>query len=117
MFTGISVNVILDAGHLCHVGFETEHGIVVIPTLYVRDADSLILQGSTGAGTARAVGSGRPLTVEVTHLDGIVAARSHFHHSINYRSAVIFCTNTEITDVVEKLRDMELLVEHITPVS
>jgi len=59
-------------------GVETEHGIVVIPTLYVRDGDSLILQGSTGAGMARAVRGGKPLTVEVTHLDGIVAARSHF---------------------------------------
>lgn len=110
-----SVHAILDAGYLCHVGFETDHGIVVIPTLYVRDGDTLILHGSTGAGMTRAVRAGKPLTVEVTHLDGIVAARSHFHHSINYRSAVAFGTSTEVTDVVEKLRGMELLVEHITP--
>lgn len=63
----------------------------------------------------RAVRNGKELTVEVTHLDGIVAARSHFHHSINYRSAVLFGRCTEITDVVEKLRGMELLVEHVTP--
>ena len=63
----------------------------------------------------RAVRNGKELTVEVTHLDGIVAARSHFHHSINYRSAVLFGKCTEITDVVEKLRGMELLVEHVTP--
>jgi len=110
-----TVNAILDAGYMCHVGFESEHGIVVIPTLYVRDGDSIILHGSTGAGMTRAVRAGKPLTVEVTHLDGIVAARSHFHHSINYRSAVVFGESTEITDVVAKLRGMELLVEHITP--
>jgi nitroimidazol reductase NimA-like FMN-containing flavoprotein (pyridoxamine 5'-phosphate oxidase superfamily) len=110
-----TVNEILDAGYMCHVGFESEHGIVVIPTLYVRDGNSIILHGSTGAGMTRAVRAEKPLTVEVTHLDGIVAARSHFHHSINYRSAVVFGKSVEITDVVEKLRGMELLVEHITP--
>jgi uncharacterized protein len=110
-----TVNAILDAGYMCHVGFETDHGIVVIPTLYVRDGDSVILHGSTGAGMTRAVRAGNPLTIEVTHIDGIVAARSHFHHSINYRSAVVFGESKEITDVVEKLRGMELLVEHITP--
>ena len=109
------MNAILDAGYLCHVGFETDHGIVVIPTLYVRDGDSIILHGSTGSGLSRAVRAGKPLTVEVTHVDGIVAARSHFHHSINYRSVVVFGKSTEITDVVSKLRGMELLVEHITP--
>ena len=110
-----SVNAVLDAGYVCHVGFESDHGIVVVPTLYVRDGDSIILHGSTGAGMTRAVRAGKPLTVEVTHLDGIVAARSHFHHSINYRSAVVFGRCTEISDVVAKLRGMELLVEHITP--
>lgn len=110
-----SVNAILDAGFLCHVAYEGPHGIVVIPTLYVRDGGSVILRGSTGAGMVRAVRNGKELTVEVTHLDGIVAARSHFHHSINYRSAVLFGRCTEITDVVEKLRGMELLVEHVTP--
>jgi hypothetical protein len=110
-----TTNAILDAGYLCHVGFENEHGKVVIPTLYVRDGDSIILHGSTGAGMTRAVRAGKPLTVEVTHLDGIVAARSHFHHSMNYRSVVVCGRCTEISDVVEKLRGMELLVEHITP--
>jgi nitroimidazol reductase NimA-like FMN-containing flavoprotein (pyridoxamine 5'-phosphate oxidase superfamily) len=110
-----TVNSILDAGFLCHVGYQGDHGIIVIPTLYVRDGDSVILHDSTGAGMVRAVRDGKELTVEVTHLDGIVAARSHFHHSINYRSAVLFGTSTEITDVVEKLQGMELLVEHITP--
>jgi len=114
-YDSATVNAILDAGYMCHVGFETDHGIVVIPTLYVRDGDSIILHGSTGAGMSRAVRAGKPLTFEVTHLDGIVAARSHFHHSINYRSAVVFGKSVEITDVVEKLRGMELLVEHITP--
>lgn len=110
-----SVNAILDAGFVCHVGYLGEHGVVVIPTLYVRDGDSIILHGSTAAGMTRAVRAGNPLTVEVTHLDGIVAARSHFHHSINYRSVVVFGECTEVTDVTEKLRGMELLVEHITP--
>ncbi len=110
-----TVNAILDAGFLCHVGYESDHGIVVIPTLYVRDGNSVILHGSTGAGMTRAVRNGKDLTVEVTHLDGIVTARSHFHHSINYRSAVLFGKSTEVTDVVEKLRGMELLVEHIAP--
>ena len=110
-----SVNAILDAGFFCHVAYEGPYGTVVIPTLYVRDGDSVILHGSTGAGMVRAVRNGKELTVEATHLDGVVAVRSHFHHSINYRSAVLFGRCTEITDVVEKLRGMELLVEHVTP--
>ena len=69
-----SINEILDAGFVCHVGFGSEHDIVVVPTLYVRDGDSVLLHGSTGAGMTRAVRNGKPLTVEVTHLDGIVAA-------------------------------------------
>lgn len=114
-YDSATVNAILDAGYVCHVGFESEHGIVVVPTLYVRDGDSILLHGSTGAGMTRAVRAGKPLTVEVTHLDGIVAARSHFHHSINYRSVVVFGESEEVSDVVAKLRGMELLVEHITP--
>ena len=94
------MQAILDAGYVCHVGFESEHGIVVVPTLYVRDGDSILLHGSTGAGMTRAVRAGKPLTVEVTHLDGIVAARSHFHHSINYRSVVVFGESEEVSDVV-----------------
>ncbi len=110
-----TLNDILDAGYMCHVGFDTEHGITVIPTLYVRDGNSIVLHGSTSSGMMRAVRAGKSLTIEVTHLDGIVAARSHFHHSINYRSAVVFGRSTEVSDVIEKLRGMELLVEHITP--
>ncbi len=109
------IHRILDGNFLCFLGITADHGPVVLPTLYARDGDSLILHGSTGAHTLRNAKAGNPVCVTVAQVDGIVAARSAFHHSINYHSVVAFGVATEITDVEEKLAAMETLTNHILP--
>lgn len=84
-----TIHSILDEGFVCHAGYVTDGRPVVIPTLYVRDGDRILLHGSNSMGLARAVRSGSPLSVAVTHVDGIVVARSAFNSSANYRSVVI----------------------------
>lgn len=83
------INSILDEGFICHVGYLAEGRPVVIPTLYARDGNRIILHGSTGSGITRAVRAGSPLSIAVTLIDGLVVARSAFHSSANYRSVVI----------------------------
>ena len=85
----VVINAILDEGFLCHVGYLKDNLPVVIPTLYVRDGDRIILHGSTASGIARAVQRHSPLSITVTLIDGLVIARSAFHSSANYRSVVI----------------------------
>ncbi len=110
-----TINQILDDNFLCHVGFNADHGPVVLPTLFGRDEDVIYLHGSTGAHMLRSMRGGIPVSVAVTSVDGIVAARSHFHHSINYRSVVIFGNASEVTDVQEKLGALEVLTNHVLP--
>ena len=83
------LNQLLDQGLVCHVGYVIDERPVVIPTLYVRDVDRVLLHGSNSAGYVRAARQQKPLCVTVTLLDGLVVARSGFHSSANYRSAVI----------------------------
>lgn len=83
------INDILDEGFLCHVGYLKDDFPIVIPTLYARDGDRVILHGSTASGITRAVRRNSPLSITVTLIDGLVIARSAFHSSANYRSVVI----------------------------
>lgn len=83
------IHRILDEGLLCHVGYLTDGRPVVIPTLYARDHERILLHGSPSSGIMRAVRNKSPLSVAVTHLDGLVVARSAFESSANYRSVVI----------------------------
>lgn len=83
------IHRILDEGLLCHVGYLTDGRPVVIPTLYARDQERILLHGSPSSGIVRAVRNNSPLSVAVTHLDGLVVARSAFESSANYRSVVI----------------------------
>lgn len=106
---------ILDEGLLCHVGLAADHGPVVIPTSYARRGDALLLHGSPAATWLRSAGKGTPVCVTVTHLDGLVLARSGFHSSMNYRSVVVFGTATTITDEAEKADALDALVEHLVP--
>lgn len=110
-----TIHEILDQNILCHVAFNADHGPVVLPTLFGRDGDAIYLHGSAGAHMLRTVRGGIPVSVAVTSVDGIVAARSHFHHSINYRSVVIFGNASEVTDVQEKLHALEVLTNHVLP--
>ena len=80
---------ILDEGFVCHVAYVEKRSPVVIPTLYARRDDTMILHGSTTSGITRAVRRGSPISIAVTHVDGLVVARSGFNSSANYRSVVV----------------------------
>ncbi|MFB4315109.1 pyridoxamine 5'-phosphate oxidase family protein [Actinomadura sp. 21ATH] len=105
---------ILDDGRICHLGVVVDGSPMVIPTGYGRLGDTLYLHGSTGARSLRA-GSSQEVCVTVTHLDGIVLARSVFHHSVNYRSAVIYGTPRTVTEDGEKLAGLEAITENLAP--
>jgi nitroimidazol reductase NimA-like FMN-containing flavoprotein (pyridoxamine 5'-phosphate oxidase superfamily) len=108
-----TVEAIIDEGLICHVGFVVEGKPVVIPTIHTRVGDRLYFHGSAASRMLRTLKNGVEACVTVTLLDGLVLARSAFHHSMNYRSAVIFGTAREVTEREEKLRVLEALVEHV----
>ncbi len=108
------IDPILDEGLVCHAAYVIDRRPVVIPTLYARDGDRLLLHGSPASGLARAVRYGSPLSVAVTLVDGIVVARSGFHSSANYRSVVVHGTG-RLLAVEEKLRALDLIVEALIP--
>lgn len=103
---------VLDAGMVCHLGLVTPHGPMVLPTSYGRIDDTLYLHGSTGARSLRTQG---PVCVTVTHLDGLVLARSAMHHSVNYRSAVVYGEPRTVTDPDEHLAGLRAVVEQLVP--
>lgn len=105
---------VLDAGLVCHLGLVRDGAPVVLPTGYARIDDTVYLHGSTGAGYLRIL-DGAPVCLTVTHLDGIVYARSVFHHSMNFRSAVVHGTARAVVDAEEKWSALEAIVEHLAP--
>ena len=109
-----SVDEIVDAALIAHVGTVRDGAPVVIPMLAVRDGDWLLLHGAPAAGTFRR-GRGQRICVEMTLLDGLVLARSAFHHSLNYRSVVIHGEPEIIGDEAARQRALELFVERLTP--
>jgi len=106
---------ILDEGFLCHIGFREGDTTYVLPTGYVRVDDALYVHGAAANHMLTVLGSATQACVTVTLLDGLVLARANFHHSMNYRSAVIFSTGNKVEDSEEKLQAMNALVEHIVP--
>jgi hypothetical protein len=110
-----TVHAILDEGLIAHIGFATGDHPFVIPTTYVRLDDVLYLHGSPASRMLRSLERGIPVCATVTLLDGLVLARSAFHHSMNYRSVVVIGKATEVKDPAEKLRVFDALVEHIVP--
>jgi nitroimidazol reductase NimA-like FMN-containing flavoprotein (pyridoxamine 5'-phosphate oxidase superfamily) len=109
------VNAILDEGLVCHVGFTDDHTTYVIPTGYVRVEDALYVHGASANHMLEVLARETQACVTVTLLDGLVLARASFHHSMNYRSAVIFSTGSRVEDPTEKLAVMNALVEHLVP--
>ncbi|MEG8280918.1 pyridoxamine 5'-phosphate oxidase family protein [Streptomyces sp. AHA2] len=110
------VHAILDEACVCHLGFVRDGAPVVLPTLYARVGERLYLHGSTGSRPLRAAGRaepGLPVCVTVTHVDGLVLARSAFHHSINYRSVVVHGLAQDVTDPQEKREALDALVDHV----
>jgi len=107
------IHAILDEALICHVGFVIDGRPVVIPTIHARVGDHLYFHGSPAAGMLRTLRGGVDACVTVTLLDGLVLARSAFHHSMNYRSVVVFGKAEEVVDREEKIRVLDKLVEHV----
>ena len=103
----------LDAAFLAHVGFVAERQPFVIPTLYGRDGDTLYLHGSAASRMLNALDAGIAACLTVTIVDGLVLARSAFHHSINYRSVVAFGTARAIKEAARKTRALHTISEHL----
>src|SRR5213075_1040617 len=110
-----TINRILDEALICHVGYATAGAPVVIPTIHTRLGDTLYFHGSGASRMLRSLREGVEACVTATLLDGLVLARSAFHHSMNYRSAVVIGKAREVVDREEKLRALEALVEHVAP--
>ncbi len=108
-----TVYAILDEGFICHMGFDTERGPVVIPTSYGRKDDKLYVHGSAASRMLRTLSEGAPVCVTVTLLDGLVLARSAFHHSINYRSVVVFGQARPITEREPKMEALRVISDQI----
>lgn len=106
---------ILDEGFVCHVGFAVDGNPFVIPTGYARIGDNLVIHGSSASRMLRNIADGVDVCVTVTLLDGLVLARSAFHHSMNYRSVVIFGKALVIEDADEKIKALEAFTEHVIP--
>lgn len=111
-----AVHAIIDEARVCHVGIVEAGGQpVVIPQLHVRVKDNLYLHGSRGSRLLKYLESGRQACVTLTILDGLVLARSAFHHSMNYRSVVLFGAGRPVEDQAEKTSVFEALVEKVMP--
>ncbi|HWY67629.1 MAG TPA: pyridoxamine 5'-phosphate oxidase family protein [Terriglobales bacterium] len=104
---------ILDAGFLAHVGFNVDGQPFVIPTLYGREGEALYLHGSAASRMLRELDGGIPACVNVTLVDGLVLARSAFHHSMNYRSVVAFGTARKVNDPKQKTEALRVISEHV----
>jgi len=110
-----AIDSILDSALVCHVGFAIDGQPYVIPTLHVRIGDRLYIHGSAASRMLGAAAEGTPIAVTVTHIDGLVLARSAFHHSVNYRSVVILGAATLVIEPAEKLAVMKGLIDHVAP--
>jgi nitroimidazol reductase NimA-like FMN-containing flavoprotein (pyridoxamine 5'-phosphate oxidase superfamily) len=110
-----TIHRILDEGLVAHVGLVVDGHPVVTPMTYARDGERLLIHGSTASRTLRALASGAEACVAVTHVDGLVLARSAFHHSMNYRSVVVFGKARAITDPEEKLAAFRRFFERLIP--
>ncbi|HET9553595.1 MAG TPA: pyridoxamine 5'-phosphate oxidase family protein [Anaeromyxobacteraceae bacterium] len=106
---------IVDEATICHVGFVENGQPFVIPTLHGRDGDAIVIHGAVASRLMQHVGAGHPVSLAMTLVDGLVLARSHFHHSINYRSAVLFGRGHLLTDERARLAALERIIERLVP--
>jgi hypothetical protein len=109
------IHSILDEGVFCHISYSIDNQPFIIPTGYCRIDDQLYIHGSVGSHFLRALTRGIPVCVAVSLLDGLVLARSAFHHSVNYRSVVLFGTPCVVEDEAERWLALERFTEHIMP--
>jgi nitroimidazol reductase NimA-like FMN-containing flavoprotein (pyridoxamine 5'-phosphate oxidase superfamily) len=110
------IDAVLDEALVCHVGFDdAARHPVVIPMLHARDGDDLLLHGSPASRLVRRLSGGVPISVAATVLDGLVLARSVFHHSVNYRSVVLFGTARVVEDPAAKGAALRVFTERFVP--
>jgi len=114
-FDRATVNAILDEAFICHVGFMVDGQPFVIPTSFARAGEQLFIHGSAASRMLGSLSKGIPVCVTVTLVDGLVLARSAFHHSINYRSVVVFGMAKPVEDEGEKMTALRAFTEHIIP--
>lgn len=110
-----TIDAILDEGLICHLGFVHDGHPVVIPTLYARVEDVVYVHGSAASRMLRTLADGLDACLTVTLLDGLVLARSAFHHSANYRSVIVFGRARRLDERSEKLAALEAFSEHVAP--
>jgi nitroimidazol reductase NimA-like FMN-containing flavoprotein (pyridoxamine 5'-phosphate oxidase superfamily) len=110
-----TIDAILDAALVCHLGFVHDGQPYVIPTLHARIGDRLYVHGSSASRTLRTLAEGVPMCATVTLIDGLVLARSVFEHSVNYRSVVVLGAATRVDDPDEKLTALQAITEQLLP--
>jgi nitroimidazol reductase NimA-like FMN-containing flavoprotein (pyridoxamine 5'-phosphate oxidase superfamily) len=108
-----AIDAILDAGFICHVGFVADAQPFVIPTGYARAGDRLYIHGSSASRMVQNLAQGLAVCVTVTLVDGLVLARSAFHHSVNYRSVVVLGQARLVVDADEKMEALRLFTNHL----
>ena len=106
---------VVDDALICHVGMIIDGRPVVIPTIHARQGDNILLHGASTSRMLNHVATGADMCVTITHLDGLVLARSVFHHSMNYRSAVLFGKGRLIEDPDEKMEALQIFTEKLIP--
>ena len=110
-----TIDAVLDEGLVCHVGLLDGGSVFVVPTAYARVGDDVLLHGAVANRTLRALADGAEACVTVTLVDGLVLSRSAFHHSMNYRSVMLFGTAEKVTDEDDKRAAVFAIVEHLVP--
>ncbi|MCP4006138.1 MAG: pyridoxamine 5'-phosphate oxidase family protein [bacterium] len=110
-----TIHGILDESFMATVAFSHDGQPAAIPTSYARSGDNIYLHGSSASRLLRAILKGDRVCLTVTILDGLVLARSAFHHSVNFRSVIVYGSGCKVTDPDEKLEALRLLVEHMVP--
>ncbi|MCY1078112.1 pyridoxamine 5'-phosphate oxidase family protein [Archangium lansingense] len=108
-----TIHAILDEGLMAHVGLAVDGQPYVLPMVYGRIGRNLYLHGASVSRIARQLAQGVSVCLTVTLLDGLVLARSAFHHSMNYRSVVVLGTATLVTDEAEKMQALEAITDHV----
>jgi nitroimidazol reductase NimA-like FMN-containing flavoprotein (pyridoxamine 5'-phosphate oxidase superfamily) len=111
----VTINAILDEGFVCHVAASIDGKPYALPTAYARQGDRIIVHGSSSNRMLRALAAGAEVCVNVALVDGLVLARSAFHHSVNYRCVILYGQAVELVDFEEKRRALRDVVEHIVP--
>lgn len=109
-----TVYSILDSGNICHISFVVNNQPFIIPTLYGREEDKLYIHGAASSRMIKHLESGVNMSLAVTHNDGLVLARSAFHHSMNYRSVVVFGTAIPVS-AEKKSHALKVISDHIIP--